>query len=272
LKSIGKVECYDVGIMSNNVPDEAWRIPPELEQPLPRRIRLNGTGIFNCVMAAVSLVFGLGLAGRVIHDELRREAESESLVRRLATEGRETQATVTKLFTGMGYVVNYKYTVDGRSHEGGAFISSEHWQSLQVGSALAVRYLPSDPAEAYPDSDPPNLQKHWSITLPLAGMILLFMFSFTAIYLSAPLPQRRLLARGSAARGTVARCKEGSKGRMSGYFLYYDFALPDGGQCQGKAFRREPMQEGSVVTVLYHPDRPRRNGLYPLPMVRLAAP
>jgi hypothetical protein len=257
--------------MSSDSSSEAWRIPPELEQSVPRRVKLNGVAIANCVFAAVAFLFGVWMVSRVINDELRREAANDSLTRRLTTEGRGTQATVTRLFTGFGYVVFYEYSVDGGNHGRGAFISSEHWHSLEVGSPLAIHYLPSDPTESYPDSDPPSSQKHWSVCLPLAGMILLFMFTFVTISLLPILRQRRLLARGSAARGTVAHCKEGSKGRMSGYFLYYDFSLPDGSQCQGKTFRGQPTQEGSAVTVLYHPNRPRRNDIYPLPTVRLAA-
>ena len=253
-----------------NTSNEVWSTPPELEQPLPRRIRLNGSGITYCVLAVAAVLFGLGLAGRVIRDELRRQARNESLARRLTTEGLETEATVTRLSTGLGHVVNYDYTVDGQNHSRGAFISADHWQSLQVGSPLTIRYLPSDPKEAYPESDPPNSQTHWSVVLSMAGMILLFMWSFAAIYLSSIPPQRRLLARGYTARGVVTRCDAGSKGRMSGYFWYYDFSLPDGTACQGKAFRGSQLAEGSAVTVLYDPNQPRRNSLYPMRMVRLA--
>jgi hypothetical protein len=251
--------------------NDVWRLPPELEQPFPRPVRLSGIGITYCVIAAACIAAGAGIASHVIHDELRRDAENASLARGLAAEGQETDATVTRLFTGMGHVVNYEYTVDGHSYSKGAFITGEHWQSLQVGSPLPIRYLPSDPKESYPESDSPNSQTHWSVVLPLAGMALFFMFSFASVQLSAVLPKRRLLARGHPARGVVTRCKEGNRGRSSGYFLYYEFPLPDGGQDQGKKFSGQPLAEGSTVTVLYDPDRPRRNTLYPMETVRLAA-
>ena len=101
-------------------------------------------------------------------------------------------------------------------------------------------------------------------------MILLFMFGFAAVLLSNLLPQRRLLVRGNPAQGTVTRCKEGNQGRSSGYFLEFDFSLPEGSRCQGKVFRGEPMAEGATVTVIYDPNNPRRNALYPLETVRLA--
>jgi hypothetical protein len=257
--------------MSPGSPDISWRIPPELEQPLPRPVRLSGAGITYCVIAAVFIAAGVGITTHTINDELRREAEADSLMRNLTVGGQETEATVTRLFTGMGYVVNYAYTLDGRNYSKGAFITSEHWQALQVGSPLAIRYLTSDPAKSYPESDPPNSQTHWLMVLPLAGMALFFMFSFAVIQLSAVLPKWRLVARGHSGRAVVTQCKEGSQGRSSGYFLYYEFSLSDGSKCQGKKFSGQPMAEGSTVTVLYDPNNPRRNRLYPMDTVRLAA-
>ena len=252
-------------------PNEVWRIPPELEQPLPRPVRLTGMGIIYCVIAAACIAAGVGIASQAIHGELRRQAENASLAHSLAAEGEETEATVTRLFTGMGHVVNYQYTVDGHSFSRGAFITAEHWQSLQVGSPLTIRYLPSDPKQSYPESDPPNSQTHWTVTLPLAAMALFFMFSFAYVQLSAVLPKRSLLARGRPARGIVTRCKEGNRGRRSGYFWYYEFQLPDGAKCQGKKFSDSQLAEKSPVTVLYDPDRTQRNTLYPMETVRLAA-
>jgi hypothetical protein len=247
-------------------------MPPELEQPLPRRIRLSGMGVFNCVFAAASIVVGVAIAGHAVRDELRREAENQSLARSLAAEGQETEAKVTRLSTGLGiHGVGYDFTVDGRNYPASAVIAPSHWQSLQLGSPLTVLYLPSDPAKSYPESDSPNSQTHWLLVLPVAGMALFFMFSFAAIQLAAVLPERRLLARGHSARGVVTRCNRGSKGRSSGYFLHYGFPLPDGSQGQGRKFSSQPMAESSEVTVLYDPDRPGRNTLYPMGTVRLAS-
>ncbi len=257
--------------MSADNPNEIWRTPQELEQPLPRRIRLSGMGVFNCVFAAASIVAGVAIAGHAVRDELRREADNRSLARNIAAQGQETDATVTRLATTLGHLVIYQYTVGGRSYSKGAFITAEHWQALQVGSPVAIRYLPSDPTQSFPESDSPNSQTHWLLVLPVAGMALFFMFSFAAIQLAAVLPERRLLARGHSARGAVTRCNPGNKGRRSGYFLHYDFPLPDGSQCQGRKFSGQPMTEGSAVAVLYDPDRPRRNTLYPMESVRLAA-
>lgn len=245
-------------------PNEAWRVPPELERRIPRRIRLDEFGIIHCVVAAACLSFGIYETAQVVNPELRRQAENDNLTRRLTAEGRGTEATVTHLYSGFGYVVSFDYTVDGRNYRRGSSISSKHWKSLGVGSPLAICYLPSDPSKASPAADPPNSQNNWGTALPLVGMILFFMLGFAAINLSVLFPKRRLLTRGQPVRGIVTRCKEGSNGRSSGYFLNYDFSLLDGSHCQGKAFRRYPDAEGSEVTVLYDRNQPQRNTLYPL--------
>jgi hypothetical protein len=41
--------------------------------------------------------------------------------------------------------------------------------------------------------------------------------------------------------------------------------------CQGRGHSRAQLAEGSIVTVLYDPNKPRRNAPYPMETVRLAA-
>lgn len=254
-----------MGIMSWNEPDQAWKIPPELDRPVPRRLRLDGLGVVHCLIAMGCLAAaGFGVR-YIVGDELRRQAENETLTRKLATEGRETDATITDLRIAMGkHWVGFDYTIDGRDYKRGAPITLEHWQALEVGSPLAIRYLPSDPSKSSPVGDPPDSQNDWPTTLPLAGMLLFFMLSFAAIHLSILFPKRSLLKRGRPARGIVTCCKEGSKAGSTGFFVNYDFSLPDGSLCHGKAFRRYQEEEGSAVTVLYDIHRPQRSILYPL--------
>jgi hypothetical protein len=252
--------------------NENWSCPQELDRPLPRPVRLTVTGIFYCVMALASIVFGVVMTAQLCTPELRRQAENDSLTRRLTAEGRETEATVTRLWSALGRDrVNYDYTVDGRGYHSGSYIASQHWQQLQVGSPLAIRYLPSDPTKTCPETDPPNSGNNWSFILLAISLVLVFPLLFAVTFSSFVWPRFRLLARGKPARGVVTRCKEGSRRRMSGYFLYYDFPLPYGGLCRGKDFSGQPVAEGSIVTVLYDPNKPRRNALYPMDTVRLAA-
>jgi Protein of unknown function (DUF3592) len=217
----------------------------------------------------------VGLSVRVVKDELRRQNENESLTRRLEFEGRQTNASVTRLWAAMGgamgYLVNFDYAVDSQIHHGSAPVALKHWKSIHVGAPLEIRYLASDPSRAFPAADPPNSQNHWLMVIAMVGWILLFMFGFAAVYASPILRQRRLLARGLAARGVVTRCNESSKGRRTGYFWYYDFFLPDGATCQGKRFSSSQAAVGTTITVLHDPKNPRRNAVYPMGAVRLKA-
>lgn len=249
--------------MSTDNSNRDWRVPPELDTRIPRRIRLNGIGIARCVIAAACLAFAVYETTQVMNPALRRQTENENLTRKLAAEGRDAEAIVTHLSSGLGYVAFFDYTVDGRNYHRGSLLSSEHWKSLAVGSPLAIRYLPSDPSKVSPAADPPNSQNNWGTASLLVGMVWFFMLWFAGMQLSVLFAKRRLLARGLPIRGIVTHCKEGTNGRSSGYFLNYDFSLPDGSLSQGKAFRRYPEVEGSDVTVLYDHSQPHRNTLYP---------
>ncbi len=264
------LESYDLSVMSADNVNQDWKMPAELEQPLPRRVRLNLTGIASCLIAIASITVGVGLTYRLVDAELRRETDNHSLALSLAADGRETQATVTRLATTLGHVVNYQFTINGQTYSKGAFISQEHWQALQVGSPVAILYLPSDPSKSFPKSDSPISQTHWLVILPAAGLILFIFFGFAYAQLSTVLPERRLLTRGRSAPGVVTRCNPGSRGRRSGYFVHYEFPLADGAKGQGRDFSSQPIAQNSTVTVLFDPDRPRRSTLYPSETARLA--
>jgi hypothetical protein len=257
--------------MSADDPNESSGCLQELDRPLPRPVRLRGIGITLCVFALAWIVFGVGNAAHLCIPELRRQAANDSLTRRLTAEGRETEATVARLSSGAGLnAVTYDYAIDGRSYEANALIASERWQSLQVGSPLAIRYLPSDPTQAYPEADPPNSRNDLPTFLLVLCFALGFPLFFAALCLSVLWRKRCLLAGGHAVHGVVTYCRaiQHSGGR---YVLYYSFPLPEGGMCQGRGHSRAQLAEGSIVTVLYDPNKPRRNAPYPMETVRLAA-
>jgi len=201
-----------------------------------------------------------------VTEDLRRHTENESRARRLMAEGRDTEAAVTGLSSRGVY---YHYTLDGRNYDAYAAIASEHSHKLQVGSSLTVRYLPSDPAHAYPSRNPRSRAEDQLIVWLMPCLLLGFPLTFATLQLSFVWPQHRLLAGGHASRAVVTRCRV-SQGRSAGYVLYYEFPVPDSGLCQGKGSSGPPLAEGSVVTVLYDPNNPRRNAPYPMDTVRLA--
>jgi hypothetical protein len=157
--------------------------------------------------------------------------------------------------------------VDGQSYHAGAQITSEHWENLQVGSSLPVRYLSSDPAHAYPSADPPHRESLWWMPYPFAA----FMIVWGVWTLSMLWRIGRLLRGGCPARAVVTRCVEVRARGGKAYTVDYEFPLAEGGLCRGKGSGWQPFAEGSAICVLYDPDNPRRNAPYPLDAVRLAA-
>ena len=82
----------------------------------------------------------------------------------------------------------------------------------------------------------------------------------------------RLLAEGRAAAGLVTRhskMRHGTHGKKLGMAAYYQFAQLSGALTEGHTDPREkPPAVGSTVCVLYDPENPRRNVLYPLSLVQ----
>jgi hypothetical protein len=92
------------------------------------------------------------------------------------------------------------------------------------------------------------------------------MFVFPVILLLSLLQrQARLLSEGRPAPGRVTKFKRSDKGMV----VYYEFRLLSGATVKGRSQTRKPPLEGALVCVLYDPEKPRRNSLYPLPLVRL---
>jgi hypothetical protein len=210
-----------------------------------------------------------GVIGAVlIAREIRGQQAQARLMR---AEGRETEGVVTRLWRGGGksdeHRVAYRFTVDGRDRTGRATIRSGYWKSLQVGSAIPVRYLPSDPAHNYPSANPP------APTLAFVP----FLFGGVFVVTGALLPlkvrrQRHLLEDGRPAPAVVTRMRKFRSQHGAHNVVYYQFALPEGGICKGRYnVEGRFMPKDSVICILYDPDNPRRSAPYPLCTVKLPA-
>jgi hypothetical protein len=76
--------------------------------------------------------------------------------------------------------------------------------------------------------------------------------------------QMRLLAEGRPAPGHMTSFR-----RAKQLVIRYEFQLPDGTTLKGRADMCKMPESGKPLCVLYDPENPRRNALYPLPFVRL---
>jgi Protein of unknown function (DUF3592) len=245
---------------------EGWTPPEGLNRSWPRPVRLTAQGIALFVLCGLISIGGV--AGAVLLVQESRREESEAL--RMAAQARDTQGVVTRLWHTGGkseqHRVAYKFTVDGREFEGGEAIGSRYWNSLQTGSAIPVRYLPSDPSHNYPSRNPPTPAPVW----------LAIFVGAVSVAVSLVLPfkvqrERRLLADGRPAPALVTRLRKRRTQHGPRNIIYYEFPLLGRGTAKGRSnVRRKTIPEGSVICVLYDPDNPRRSAPYPMCLVKLA--
>jgi hypothetical protein len=85
--------------------------------------------------------------------------------------------------------------------------------------------------------------------------------------------QRRLLADGRAAPALVTQHNRHRTSHGGTYrTLVYEFPLMSGGVASGKSHTSRTAPEvGSVICIIYDPDSPQRNTVYPMSLVTPAA-
>jgi len=213
--------------------------------------------VIGAVMLACSLVLALFLNSRAI-----RERDEQQHLR---SEGRETTAVITRVWRsgkdGADHMVAYRFSVAEEETQGRSSAPARIWRGLEAGGTLAVRYVPSNPKVNHPVEWKAEILPRW---LPFVLMPPFWIPA--AIFTVAIRTQTRLLAEGRPAQGTIT----GVKRRDKAMVLTYEFHVLSGALVKGKsnAGRRPPLI-GSEVCVLYDPENPRRNALYPLQLVRL---
>ena len=238
-----------------------WIAPEGLDRARPRRVALTGGGKALLVLA-LALCIGSLPAAVLLGSIARRNAEERRLMQE---QGVETEGRITRLARGGGedrYRVSYGFTANGRTYERNRKVSARTWKSLKVGASLPVRYLPSNPEIHNPAGWSKNDMPMW--LPPLAG----FSLAMGGWLCMLPIrSQRRLLGGGRVTPGVVTRHSKGKHG----YTISYEFSLMNGARRTGETGpRKDPPALGSTLPVLYDPEEPRKNTVYPLSLVRLA--
>jgi hypothetical protein len=243
--------------------------PAGLDGGRPRAVRLAPAGRALVVVIA-ALFLGAPIAGIV----LNRVATDEREVQRLIDASPAvSDGTVTRLWRPSKDSKQPKvaYTfVDGggQTRQDEAKISPARWNALRVGDRLPIRFVETNPALNLPDGTHPRV-----IPFFFAYFVSGFL-AFIGVLSLHPLRREwHLLSEGRAARAIVKEHFKQQTQHGTQRSMRYEFALLSGASTSGKCGTgKTPPAIGSIVWVLYDPERPQRNRPYPLALVQLGKP
>jgi hypothetical protein len=240
-----------------------WQAPRELRRAIPREVRLAKGGIAVAVLAVLFL-FG-ALAGGVLLGEKARRQGAER--RDLDAHGVPAEAVVTRLWHGsdkeQAPMVAYEFPYSGRIFRHSTRAPQKVWKNLSEGSKVAIRFLPDHPENNTPldwKGDGPMPVFVPFLVAAMGGFGSFAMFWMLRF-------QRRLLSEGKAAMGIVRKSRRSSHGKK---VITYEYVLPGGRVIKRTSGPTHQVRApGTVVTVVYDPEKPTRSALYPLDLVRV---
>jgi len=238
-----------------------WEPPEGLNRPVPRPVRLSVQGKVLSVLGVIFLIAGVVL-GAILTRQVQQDADREQL---LSQKGAEAKGTVIRAWRASDKsrtpMVSYHFPANGLELGGQSSMQTEAWRKIDVGGPIVIRYLPDNPRINHPAEGASSALPAWMPWLPTLS------FLFPALVFRWMIRrEKRLLAEGSPARGVVTQVTRRKK-----LIVYYDFKLPTGEEMHGKSSVGAGFgaQSGEQVCILYDPDNPRRNAVYPLETVKL---
>ena len=241
-----------------------WRVPAELARHTPRPVSLSAGGF------ALAGVIALLLVAAPVTAALLWAASEDgrSLTERIAREGVWTTATILHSRQEQGEnrrrFIGFEYRAGDSVFAGHATVG--RFGPGRVGDVVSVRYLPDDPATAWVAGYEPGGPPIALVVLIPASLVM--MAGMCAIGLRR---NQRLLAEGRAVEARVVASKRASHGH-GGHSIEYEFRVLSGAARRVKLeARKTPPPAGSVVTMLYDGDNPKRCAVYPLSLVRVSA-
>jgi hypothetical protein len=174
----------------------------------------------------------------------------------------DAEAWITRRWTSgrdpVRYWAEYTYDVGNRTYSGQ--LQANSGLGLETMRALKIRYLPRDPRQHMVRGHEAKLLPSW-ISIFVAGALF-----FVAWLLSRFLAwQRHLLAMGRPAPALVTRIARTQNGKVA----HYVFMAMSGKLINGKSNpQKNPPAVGSLLSVVYEPDRESHNSIYPLSLVK----
>jgi hypothetical protein len=236
--------------------------PPRLSASRPRQVRPNPAGLTLLILAMV-----LGVGSAVSYVLIARESARQAETRRLlTTAATTTEGAVSRLWENGDdrRRVEYRFEVGARAYVGRARVSDAVRRTLQVGSPLVVRYVPADPRVN--DLGGSRRSGLPALIAPIVSIVLLIAGGLCAYGVSR---QRELLAEGRVAPGVVTTVRKSHSG--DGKLIEFEFQTLSGAIQRGTSTHAsKPPAVGTLVCVVYDPDRPERHAVYPFSLVKPA--
>jgi len=241
--------------------------PRGLDRGRPREVRLSIAGRVLVVMIGLLLAAAPTAGVFMVRMATAQRVERQ----RLADDGAKIAGVVTRLWrtsskNSQQWSVAYQFDVEGRTYTGQSKIPRAWSQTLRVDGAVPVRFVVGDPSVNLPAGLTPQVLPPWVPYLVAAALL----GSGLALVVGLR-RERALLADGRVAGAVVTKHITQRTQHGSYRTMRYEFQVLSGATVGGAgAPSRKPPAIGSVICVLYDPDRPSRNKPYPLPHVRLA--
>jgi hypothetical protein len=242
--------------------ERGWTPPDGMGYSGLRPVRLAPGGLVPPVMAFVCVIGGPVLGVYLWNQSQRQTAARE----RLDRDGVPAEATITRLWRTSGKSpsdrVSYRFKAGATLVTGSTHVPSRIWRTLHVGDTLPVRYVPADAMINHPAGWPMDVTQEW-----LAYMVAAIFMGDGALVIAILWRQWYLLGEGRPAPGIVVKKRGAGRRAM----VRYEFRALSGAVLKGRCGARSQSVpgEGSAVCVLYDPENPKRNAVYPLQLVRL---
>jgi len=243
-----------------------FSLPPELQRSAPRDVALT-TGGRALMMLAWLLAAAALVAGVALHFESQRQSEAAlDFDQRSVT----ASAIVDRLWRKKGDDDNpafaaFHFDANGVRIDGESRIRQSTWRELRTGSTVPVRYLPDNPRRFAVFGE-----RRDGLPLAVAYVTSSTLAMFAFLCAAVVRQQRILLSEGRSASAvvTAVRKHKGSHGTTHREIVY-EFQVLAGTTATGKAAAGKTQDVGSRITVVYDPERPKRNRPYPFSLVTL---
>jgi hypothetical protein len=243
-------------------------LPAALLQPTPRNVKVSALG--GTMLLAAAALIAAGMWGGIELD--RRADTTERHVGLFEAERIVTAGDVIQLRRRGGgddprITAHYRYTARGRELTGEMTLRREDRDSYQVGSPVAVWYLPTEPEASWLDGYAPRPFSHWPATVVPLGCGVVAMTLFLLVR-----RQSRLLAQGRPALATVTRVEKKRTDKATYWMVHFEWTTLSGATRRGRyRHNKHPAPGvGTPIPIVYDRDNTFRHHTYPMALVRIA--